>query len=468
MPPRSIKECLQMARQDLEVLTSLLDARFLCGMSPLYHQLMERLRIKVINAKSDQLINGLIELNQARHTKFGDSAYLLEPNLKEGQGGLRDYPHHALDRPHPIQYQGETRFGILWVFILRRIPLPLRGALGYVWDVRNHLHLLMKRKCDQLHLENQLQLAEAMKVKNHNGHLPVEVLLGELHGHMEFIKQCYQIFVYELDQKKRLKRKNKALKETKVPGLKFNRGMLNFVSPENIVKEPQLLIKIFLESIVHKAPLSAEARRLIREFGYLITKKTFRNEPEVVMIFEKIMARPMETFYALGAMLETGFLVAFIPEFKPVVNRIQFDQYHLYPVARHLLQSVLLIKQIGTEKNDDQDPLGVKVYQEIRSKRLLLWAALLHDIGKGDPTSGHSERGAHIAVDILSEKGLAQTDLETVEFLIRNHLLLFETATRRDINDEETALMVAPPGGQAGTVENALSAQCGRCHGNRA
>ena len=96
---------------------------------------------------------------------------------------------------------------------------------------------------------------------------------------MEFIKQCYQIFVYELDQKKRLKRKNKALKETKVPGLKFNRGMLNFVSPESIVKEPQLLIKIFLESIVHKAPLSAEARRLIKEFGYLINKKTFPQRP---------------------------------------------------------------------------------------------------------------------------------------------------------------------------------------------
>ena len=439
---RSIKECLQMARQDLEVLTSLLDARFLCGMSPLYHQLMERLRTKVINAKSDQLINGLIELNQTRHTKFGNSAYLLEPNLKEGQGGLRDY--HTMLWIARIQSNIKVKRDLEYYgYVSHDEYRSLRDALEYVWNVRNHLHLLMKRKCDQLHLENQLQLAEAMQVKNNNGHLPVEVLLGELHGHMEFIKQCYQIFVYELDQKKRLKRKNKALKVTKVPGLKFNRGMLNFVSPESIVKEPQLLIKIFLESIVHKAPLSAEARRLIKEFGYLINKKTFRNAPEVVTIFEKIMARPMETFYALGAMLETGFLVAFIPEFKPVVNRIQFDQYHLYPVARHLLQTVLLIKQISTEKNDDQDPLGVKIYQEIRSKRLLLWAALLHDIGKGDPTSGHSERGAHIAVDILTEKGLAQADLETVEFLIHNHLLLFETATRRDINDEETALMVA-------------------------
>ena len=168
---RSIKECLQMARQDLEVLTSLLDARFLCGMSPLYHQLMERLRIKVINAKSDHLINGLIELNQARHAKFGNSAYLLEPNLKEGQGGLRDY--HTMLWIARIQSNIKVKRDLEYYgYVSHDEYHSLHSALEYVWDVRNHLHLLMKRKCDQLHLENQLQLAEAMQVKNHNGHLP--------------------------------------------------------------------------------------------------------------------------------------------------------------------------------------------------------------------------------------------------------------------------------------------------------
>ncbi|MFZ1984951.1 MAG: HD domain-containing protein, partial [Desulfatitalea sp.] len=131
------------------------------------------------------------------------------------------------------------------------------------------------------------------------------------------------------------------------------------------------------------------------------------------------------------------------PEFKDLVNRIQFDQYHLYPVARHLLLAVGLLVQIGTAKEEERDHLGQRFYQETRSKRVLLWAALLHDIGKAEPTGGHAERGAQIAAAICAEKGLAEAEIDTVVFLVRDHLLLFETATRRDINDEETALNIA-------------------------
>jgi len=439
---RSIKESLQMARQDMEVMTSLLDARFICGISPLFHQLTERLRIKLINTKPDRLIGSLLDSNQARHAKFGDSAFLLEPNLKEGQGGLRDY--HTMLWIARIQSNIKVARDLEYYGYLSHDEYrSLRNSLEFVWNVRNHLHLILNRKIDRLHLENQIQLAEAMQIKNYNGHVPVEMLMGDLHGHMEFIKQCYQIFVYELDQKKRLKRKNKALKETQVPGLKFNRGMLNFASPESVIKAPLLLIRIFLESAVHKAPLSAEARRLVKQFGHLIQQESFRQSPEVVTLFEKIMARTMDNFNALAAMLETGFLVRFIPEFKHVINRIQFDQYHLYPVARHLLLTVRLVKAIASEKSETADMLAVKIYQEIRNKKPLLWAALLHDIGKGEPTAGHSKRGAEMTQRILSQKGLAQADVDTVVFLVRDHLLLFETATRRDINDEETALYVA-------------------------
>ncbi len=439
---RSIKECLKMARQDHEVLTSLLDSRFICGLSPLYHQMLEQLRIKLINVKPAKIVDWLTESNKERHARFGDSAYLLEPNLKEGQGGLRDY-HTMLWVAKIIAGIKQTRDLEYFGFLSHHEYQSLEGSLHFIWHVRNHLHRMMNRKCDQLHLENQTRLAETMKVEGVNGHLPVEVLMGQLHGHMEFVKQCYETFIYELDQKKRLKRKNKALKETDVPGLKFNRGMLNFTSPEAILNEPALLIKIFLESARQKAPLNVEARRLVKDFCHLIHDPAFRNSQEVVHLFEKIMTRPADHFNPLAAMLDTGFLVNFIPEFKGVVNRIQFDQYHLYPVARHLLLCVKTLKTISTDKAGDHDVLFRQVYQEVRDKKTLYWAALLHDIGKAEPSGGHSQRGAQMTDTILTGKGLSKTDIDTVVFLVREHLLLFDTASRRDINDEETAILVA-------------------------
>jgi len=439
---RSIKECIQLARHDLEVLTSLLDGRFVCGMSPLYHQLMESLREKLLSAKPAEIISQLVTINNERHARFGDGAYLLEPNLKEGQGGLRDY--HTMLWIARIQSDiKQSRDLEYYGFLSHDEYRSLSQALDFVWSVRNQLHLLVGRKLDQLHLEHQTRLAEAMQMKGVNGHLPVEQLLGELHGCMEFIKQSYSVFIYELDQRKRLKRKNKALKETQVPGLKFNRGMLNFISPEAVLNDPLLLVRIFVESAVHRAPLNAEARRLVREFSDVIGQEWFRRSPDAVEAFEKVLARPMSSFNALNAMLDTGFLVRFIPDFEGVINRIQFDQYHLYPVAQHLLLTVELLKDIATGRDSGQDALGQHIYQEIRNKRILLWGALLHDIGKAEPTGGHSKRGALTAARICVEKGLSEAEIESIVFLVREHLLLFETATRRDINDEETSLRVA-------------------------
>ncbi len=439
---RSIKECLQMARKDHEVLTSILDGRFICGISPLYHKLMERLRIKLINTKPAKLVTWLKEANSARHGRFGDSSYLLEPNLKEGRGGLRDY--HTMLWIAKIQSNIKQARDLEYYGYLSHDEFQsLNESLEFIWRVRNQLHLMMGRKCDQLHLENQTRLADQIKIKGTNGHLPVEQLMGDLHGHMEFIKQCYDVFIYELDQKKRMRRKNKALKETQVEGLKFNRGMLNFTSPEAILGNPELLIKIFVESAMQNAPINVEGCRLVKEFGHLIRRSTFRNDKTAVQYFEKVLAKPSGQFNVLNAMLNTGFLVNFIPDFKGVVNRIQFDQYHLYPAARHLLLTVRLLKDIGTGKTPRQDLLSRQVYQDVRNKRVLLWAALLHDIGKAEPTSGHAERGAAMAARILSEKGLPEKDVDTAVFLVREHLLLFENATRRDINDEETAIVIA-------------------------
>jgi [protein-PII] uridylyltransferase len=439
---RSLKECIALSSTDFEILTPLLDARFICGWSHIYSDLTNQLREKVIRKKSRTIINWLVENNEMRHARFGDSAYLLEPNLKEGQGGLRDY--------HSMLWIGQIEFNIKQARDLEYFGLlsdeefqSLKRSLAFIWQVRNRLHFLCGRKYDQLHFENQIQLAETMNYKKSNGQQPVERFLGELHGCMESVKQQHLMFLYELGLEKKRKRRRKPQMQSKVEGLAVSEwAMLNFTAPERILASPDLLIKIFEESARLKIPLNTEAKRLVKSFSYLVNAK-FRNSEPVVQSFERILTAPAPTFNVLNEMLNTGFLVRFIPEFHNIINRIQYDEYHLYPVDKHLLRTVHTVKNFGSKKENSLEPLCGQVYRELKNKKLLLWAALLHDVGKGDDNDDHAAKGAGIIKKILAKKGLKAADVASVEFLVQNHLFLIKRATRRDIHDEETAIFTA-------------------------
>ena len=438
---RSMKECLKLARQDYEVLTSLLDARFICGVSMLYHRLMEEIRKKILLRRSNHIIQWLIETNKERHRLLGDSTYLLEPNLKEGHGGLRDYHtmlwiariQSNLKQPRDLEYAG---------YLSHNEYQTLSHALDFVWNVRNRLHNLAGRKCDQLYFQHQIQLATALNFQQNNGQQPVEVFLGKLHGQMEFIKEQHLMFLYEQGYVTRRRRKKATGIEMNIDGLAVVRGRLSFTSPETILKHPALLMKVFEESARLKIPLGAEAKRLVREFGYLMDTDLSASA-EVVKSFEKVLKTPAQTFNVLNEMLKTGFLVRFMPEFKHIVDRIQYDEYRLYPVDRHVLRAVKILKAFGTDHDTSGDPLCGDLYRGFAGRELLLWATLLHDIGKGFPGKGHAERGARVAKEILLGKGYREQAAETVAFLVKHHLLLVKTATRRDINDEETAIFCA-------------------------
>ncbi|UCF93525.1 MAG: [protein-PII] uridylyltransferase [Desulfobacterales bacterium] len=438
---RSLKECVSLAGQDFEVLTPLLDARFICGMSHLYSELIEHLQKKVLARHSRKIISWLIESNRKRHLRFGDSTYRLEPNLKEGQGGLRDYHtmlwlarvKSQLKQPRDLEY-----FGLLSHDEFQN----LTHALAFIWKVRNRLHILAGRKCDQLHFENQIKLAETLKFKTTNGQQAVEKFLGELQGQMEFIKQQHLMFLYELGYASRGRPRRMPTKRTKLQGLRVNRDMLDFNSLEEIMQNPNLLLDIFQESVHLKIPLSAEAKRLVREFSYLADDALI-NSADMVRSFERLLLAPAPTFSVLKEMLNTGFLLRFIPEFRAVANRIQYDEYHLYPVDKHLLRTVQTLKNFRAEGDENMDPLCVSLYKELKNRKLLLWAALLHDIGKGGSGEDHSRKGAEMVERILAAKGFKAEEIATVSFLVAKHLFLIKTATRRDIHDEETAIFCA-------------------------
>ena len=438
---RSMSKCLSLAEKDFDVLTPLLDARFVCGRSLLYTKLMEKMRQKIIAKRSHRIIKWLVEKNRKRHVYFGDSSYLLEPNLKEGQGGLRDY--------HTMLWVAHIKFGLKQLknfesdgFLSRDEYRTLTHALAFIWNVRNRLHALTGRKCDQLCFEDQIKLANRLQYKKRNGQQPVESFLGELHGKMEFIKQLLLIFLHEMRYAKKGRRLGKRVPTIRFQGLEVRGKMLNFSSPEVVRQTPDLLIYIFEESARLELPLSIEARRWVKFFLYLVDDE-FRNSDAAIRSFERVLTTPTPTFNVLNEMLSTVFLGAFIPEFKGIANRIQYDEYHVYPVDRHLLRTVQTLKGFGSSGDKDIPSLCRDIYKELKDRKLLLWATLLHDIGKGKPGKNHSLKGAKITRALFTRRGFQPNEVDTISFLIQEHLLLMKAATRRDINDEETALLCA-------------------------
>jgi [protein-PII] uridylyltransferase len=437
---RSIDECMKMGAADMEVFTSLLSARFICGMSPLYSKLTAAINDKLIPSMKNRIVGFIKTSSEERHKSFGDSSDLIEPHLKNGMGGLRDY--HTMLWLGRIQSMIKQPDDFVAKGYLTEIEFKgLYDALDFIWDVRNRLHLIAGRKVDQLHFEHQDELAKSFKFKKHDGQKPVERFMGVLHSKMEFIKQHHLMFIAELSQEKKFFFAKDLFKRTQVPGLTVARGALRFASDDIIRQNPAILMDIFAESQRLKLPLSAGARRKIQEYGELTEK--FRQSKETIRTFERIMATVSEDFNVLNDMLGTGFLLKLIPVFNTISNRIQYNQYHIYPVDKHSIHVLLAVVAFASEKNMAKEPFYGKLYAEIQSKKALHWGALFHDIGKGVSSGEHSKTGAKIVRDVFGAWDMNPKTVDTVAFLVEHHLYLINVAKRRDIDDEETVMSCA-------------------------
>lgn len=439
---RSVKECVRAAGEDVETLMAILDGRFICGMSTLFVQVMENLKRKVVRSRSEKILSLLVDGLTSRHERFGEAAYLLEPNLKEGSGGLRDF--HAmlwisriqsdLREPRDLEYLGH---------VSEKEFESLMAAVSFLHQVRNRLHFLAGRKCDQLHMDYQKEIAQTMSFRKIEGKEAVEGFLGALHGNMAAISQQLRLFLSETGVLKTGKRGRAILgKGSKIPGITVTkRNTLDFQSLEAVLKTPTLLMQIFRESLHLSLPLSVPAKRVIKELAYLIPASSMENRDVEVKILEETLLSASPENRLLDEMMDTGLLCRLIPEMEGVLHLIQYDSYHIYPVCRHSLKTVETLVRLGSK--GETDPLFYDLYHELADKRLLVWAALLHDIGKGAAHENHADKGATLAESVLERLNYPETFSRTVSFLVKNHLLLIKTATRRDINDEETILSSA-------------------------
>lgn len=440
---RAMRDCMRLCREDFQVLASMMDSRFICGDSPLYLRLMETLQGKVIAKRGVAFCRWLEDMHEIRMETFGDASHLLEPNLKEGIGGLRDYHHilwiaSALFRsraPRDLEYLGK---------VSHNEYQELREHLRFIWLVRNWLHQLSGRKNDRLGFEYQEEIAQRLGFQDQDNLLAVEQFMGRLHSSMASIKSLNRSFVKTHLPKGKGHRKE--YQASDVTGeLHTHGGEIEFDSATAIVSNPLLLMSIFEESSHSGCPLSMEARRLVREFLFLVDDKFTRSEKAAKGFLNIINGQ--NTFETLNQMHEIGFLESYIPEFGRIKDRVQFDAYHIYPVGRHCLETLRCLKDL----NNHKEILLLDVFSELPEPEALFVAGLFHDIGKIG--KDHTRKGEAITRKILSRFDYDKKGAEDVLFLVRHHLLLVETAARRDLNDEKAVVQCARTVGDVGRLK---------------
>ncbi|PIE00067.1 MAG: [protein-PII] uridylyltransferase [Thiothrix nivea] len=428
---RTLDECLQTARNDLTVITNLIESRHLCGR----HKLFEAMRQAIRPDKmwdSQTFFNAKLEEQQQRYEKFGETAHRVEPNLKEGRGGLRDI--------HMISWIIEREYGHISLFELYERQLlrqgeydTLRNGREFLWRIRFILHHIAGRKEDRLLFDYQHQLAQHFGYQCPNRNDAVEAFM-----------QCYYQTITKLERLTDVLlgafRQNLNKDQHQVPVMvgewyEKKGNMLAVNSRDTFVLYPTALLEIFL--ILQTTPgvdsLSPETIRLMRQHLHRIDSG-FRQQTWHRRIFMRIMRQSKGVTTTMRLMNRYGVLAAYIPAFANIVGRMQYDLFHAYTVDEHTLLVLSNVRRYSTQKGAADMPFCSEIFKTLQRPSLLYLAALFHDIAKGRQ-GDHSTLGAEDARVFCREHGLNLHDAELVSWLVRHHLLMSMTAQRKDISD---------------------------------
>lgn len=432
----SVSSIKNLVQEDFTILTNYLETRFIAGDLEFFND-WKQSYVKYFGSQSRRrFLHDLIEYRGTRLRQYGESTYLLEPHVKDGVGGLRDL--HTLRWAGIVYQQDPSLEGMVrkeWLTETEK--LWLEQAYDFLWRVRLQLHQLTGRRQDQLRFPEQEQIAGRMQCMAGREGSDVEVFMRLYYRHTSRIRRTVSFFLERVEESQRRFR-GFHLRKRILPGPFLLEGKhLHFMDPEWVTKEPALLMRFFWQAARSGAHFHHIAGKVIRENLAMFTDRERRN-PEILKQFFDILLDPVHSFSVLKVMLETGFLQAFIPEFAMVRYRVQNDVYHVYTVDEHLLRTVRELHSIETFKDGNGGeailPAGISLSPQ--SRKILYLAALLHDIGKG-AGKNHASRGAVMAKEIAERMQLEPKETRLLCFLIENHLLLAETALKRDLMDEK-------------------------------
>ncbi len=436
---RTVKDCLRLAREDYTIRTSLVEERFLIGDENLARELTEKLRSELFASTIPEFIDAKLAERAERHRKQGGQRYMVEPNVKEGKGGLRDlqslywigkYIHGVKDASELVAHK---------VFTQEEYQ-EFRAAHSFLWAVRCHLHLLTNRATDQLTFDMQVEVAEAMGYTDKGGRRAVEHFMQVYFRYATDVGELTRIFLVAQEEamlkaEPMLLRLFSRSKKAKPPyAIKQNR--LTVDKPKDFLKDKLNLLRIFEEALRTGTLIHSDAMRLIKANLHLIDESV-RADKEAQRIFLDLMLKHGNPERALRRMNELGILGAFIPEFEAIVAMMQFNMYHHYTVDEHTIQTISHLAKIERAELDEELPVSASIIKGGINRKVLYVALLLHDIGKGRDED-HSILGAKIVRKVAPRLGLSKKDCDTVEWLVRYHLLMSDMAQKRDIADPRT------------------------------
>ncbi len=443
---RTVEQCLKLGYADITIRTALLDSRLILGDAQLFAEFEDRFRAEVVSGTARQFIDAKMAERDERTRRAGESRYKVEPNIKDGKGGLRDL--------HTLQWLSKYIFGQevgaaaveAGIFTPEEVQ-TFRRCEDFLWRVRCFLHFLTGRAEEVLSFEMQPSMAQSLGYTSRGGLRAVErfmkhyfliakdvgdlttILCGALEMHQLKTTPGYKRFLSPLNWRTRREVRQKT-------DFRIDNDRLNVADPEVFSRDPVNLIRFFAQAASTGAYLHPDAIRVLRGSLRLIDEK-LRNDPEANNIFLSLLTAKGNPEASLRHMNEAGVLGRFLPEFGRIVAMMQFNMYHHYTVDEHLLRTLGNITAIERGDLSSELPLSTGIFSSIQNRRALLVAAFLHDIGKGRKES-HSIVGARIARKVCPRLGLTPAETELVAWLIEEHLTMSNFAHSRDISDPDT------------------------------
>ncbi len=431
---RTPDECVRLAKEDLTIRTSLLEARYIWGEQKLFKLAATRFVKRVVKGTGQEFIAQKLEERDIRHKKMGDSRYVVEPNIKDGKGGLRDLQTMWWIARY---LYGVSRSQVVEDDILTSSENRQFGkAESFLWTVRVALHFLADRADERLTFDMQKRLSEALRYQDRAGSSGVERFMKHYFLVAKQVGDLTRIFCAVLEARQQITFFSRLKRTKKLQGFGVEGERLTVLDEKDFERDPTLMVRIFAVADQNDLDIHPSTLRLIKQNLKRMTL-TVRRSPEANKHFLDVLTSPKNGEVNLRRMNEAGVFGKFLPDFGRVVAQMQYDMYHHYTVDEHTIRAVGLVAKIEAGELEDDHPLSTKVIQQILSRNVLYVAVLLHDIAKGRG-GDHSLLGAEIAERVCPRLGLSAAETETVAWLVRWHLLMSNTAFKRDLADPKT------------------------------